>query len=53
MFNYDINANTDSGCIPKVEGCMDLIARNFNDEANIETNDVCEYNCDDSVLAMD
>lgn len=30
MFNYDANANTDMGCVPKMYGCMDNTARNFD-----------------------
>jgi len=52
MFNYDSNANTDVGCIPKMYGCMDNTARNYDANANIEDNS-CEWNCTPNGLARD
>jgi len=51
QFNGDGTAEFDtlqscvSSCVPPVPGCMDQNADNYNPEADIEDNDLCEYSC--------
>ena len=51
MFNYNPDANVNSGCIPVILGCMESLAFNFNPLAN--TPDTCIpyiYGCIDPTM---
>jgi hypothetical protein len=41
-FNYNANANQNSGCIAKVYGCTDRSASNYSTTANV-SNGTCTY----------
>ena len=56
QFNGDGTAEFDtlqscvSSCVPPVPGCMDQNAENYNPEADIEDNDLCEYSCTGPIM---
>ena len=41
-FNYNPNANKNTGCVAKVNGCTDPSATNYNSTANVD-NGTCSY----------